>query len=320
LKIVDQYIQAVGSKLPLKGRSDIKRELEGLIMEDIESRFGKDPAESDAMEALRAFGSPQSVALRYTENRSAISAGLTPLYLMLIKIVPGALALAFAVVTAVQAVSGNTGGAGPLDLVLSFFSNAFSSSLVAIGAISIAFVLASRFFPEASVDPDDEWDPVELKDVELDPDPESLAEHWIAIAGLSVTVILMNAYPQILSALESLLFSTGFAAGNHHLVNIERFRFFVLLFNPVWAAQAVRAVFAVSGKASPRLLALWGAAADLATAALHWAMVLDLSLYAEYTGIVGFRLIFSIVAVIETIELAVFAVRALIRKMECMGA
>jgi ABC-type thiamin/hydroxymethylpyrimidine transport system permease subunit len=49
-------------------------------------------------------------------------------------------------------------------------------------------------------------------------------------------------------------------------------------------------------------------------------MVLDLSLYAQYTGIVGFRLIFLIVAIIETIELASLAVRTLIRKMEYVGA
>lgn len=103
-------------------------------------------------------------------------------------------------------------------------------------------------------------------------------------------------------------------------MDIERFTFYIALFNPVWAVQAVRSVFSISGRIRPHTYVITGAVTDLASAALHWAMVLDLSLYAQYTGIVGFRLIFLIVAIIETIELASLAVRTLIRKMEYVGA
>ncbi|HOC28556.1 MAG TPA: hypothetical protein PKH40_02635, partial [Treponemataceae bacterium] len=137
MKLIDQYIQAIGSKLPLKGRADIKRELESLIMEDIESRYGNDPSEKEVLEALRAFGSPQSVALRYTEHHAAISPKLTPLYLMLIQIVPGAIAIAFAVVTIIKAVTGEADETQPIALIGEFVSSLFASALSAVGAISI---------------------------------------------------------------------------------------------------------------------------------------------------------------------------------------
>lgn len=318
MKLVDQYIQAVGSKLPLKGRADIKKELESLLREDIESKYGENPSEKEAMEAIRSFGSPQSVALRYAENQTAVSRGLTPLYLMLIKIVPGALAIAFAVITVVKALSGN--GGGPAALLGFFASSVLTSSLAAVGAISIAFVLASRCVPDAGADPDEEWDPVELKGIEIDSGKESTAEHIIAIAGLSIAAVVLNAYPQAIRALETSFFATGLAAGRNHFVDIERLALYVSLFNPVWAAQAVRAVFAVSGKAKIRTLKIWGLIAEVATVAIHWAMAFDLSLYSDYAGIVGFRMIFILVALIETIELASHAFRSLVKKMENLGS
>lgn len=320
MKLIDQYIQAIGSKLPLKGRADIKRELEGLIMEDIESRYGNDPSEKEVLEALRAFGSPQSVALRYTEHHAAISPKLTPLYLMLIQIVPGAIAIAFAVVTIIKAVTGEADETQPIALIGEFVSSLFASALSAVGAISIGFVAATRFIPDAYVDPGEDWNPEELKAVELETNRESPVESIVTVATIAVTAILMNVYPQLLSRLESLFLSTGLAANSHHLVDIERFTFYIALFNPVWAVQAVRSVFSISGRIRPHTYVITGAVTDLASAALHWAMVLDLSLYAQYTGIVGFRLIFLIVAIIETIELASLAVRTLIRKMEYVGA
>jgi hypothetical protein len=103
--LIERYIYAVTRHLPLKMRSDVEKELDGLISDMLEERCGDIlPSEKDIRVVLTELGTPGELAAKYsgTENQSLISGIYFLIYKRVLKIVLpiAAVGIAFAGVLA----------------------------------------------------------------------------------------------------------------------------------------------------------------------------------------------------------------------------
>ena len=62
MKILEQYLKTVGSRLPWRNRKDITDELRSLMMAQIDERYGTGPTEEELKSFLTDSGSPENTA------------------------------------------------------------------------------------------------------------------------------------------------------------------------------------------------------------------------------------------------------------------
>ncbi|MFH2114102.1 MAG: hypothetical protein ABIJ86_06325, partial [Spirochaetota bacterium] len=205
MKLVEQYLEVVGRKLPFKGRQDLKAELRSLLLDGIEAMYGSEPTEEELKRALKDFGSPDMVARRYHDQQGVIAIGLVPFYFFLLKLVLGALALAFFVLfilgqVQIELYAATTGGISLLTVAKGFGISVMTTLNVyfaAVGVMTMGFMTVSRLGKVKAIDLDDDWSPDELADVEVGPPMVSRVYSVIALVVLSALVILMNFFPRI---------------------------------------------------------------------------------------------------------------------------
>lgn len=204
MELIEQYIYAVGKRLPRKQRADIEKELRSLIMDELDAKTGDgEPDKEDITAVLRKMGPPAEVAARYAEKgQYLIGPALFPLYKMICGIVLGAvlLGMTISVVIGLLQVWADTGevfrrlGA----LVPQFITGGAS----AVGFITIAFALMERFMPEKqikSLQDSDLWDPADLPEV---PAKYDETKPWEEVLGIVLTVaviVLFNAFSDVIA-------------------------------------------------------------------------------------------------------------------------
>lgn len=100
MEYVDRYIYAVTQKLPEKQRSDIEKELRGLIEDMLEERVnGEEITQQHVEEVLLELGNPSELADQYRGyRRYLIGPEMFPSYWMILKIVLVAIGIAMTVV------------------------------------------------------------------------------------------------------------------------------------------------------------------------------------------------------------------------------
>ena len=184
MKLIEQYLCAIGRKLPYRGRNDIKAELESLIMDDIEAKYGTSPTEDEVKERLKAFGSPTAVARRYREDKPVIATGLSQMYFFLLKILAGALAIAYFVIFALSLFQGDHTAKAILASFGKSVAGLATGYLCAVGAVSLAFIAATRAKADPKIDLEAEWDPDDLKDIELEEPRPSKADSIVTLVCL----------------------------------------------------------------------------------------------------------------------------------------
>ena len=291
-KLIEQYLYAIGRKLSYRGRNDIKAELESLILDDIEAKYGANPTEMEVKERIKAFGSPTAVARRYRDERPVIAVGLSDMYFFLLKILAGALAIAYFVIFVLSLFQG-TQSAG---MILASFGKSVAGFatgyLCAIGAVSLAFIAVTRAKTDSKIDLDAEWDPDDLKDIEIDEPHPSKANSIVTLVCLAAMAVVMNAFPWILTFAETIYAKTGLPLG--HRLSLPALRPYIVALTVIWAAEAVyHIVLFVKGRFDIKTRIAKGALI-VASLVIQFALVFDLRLYETYTGIIGFRLIFII--------------------------
>ena len=289
MKIVEQYIYETGRRMPTKGRTETMEELRSLLLDEIEKRFGPEPTEEQAKEVLAGFGAPADVAKRYGGDVQVIAPALADLYFLILKIILGAMAVAFTTVFIVEAATGAIGEAEfwgalvqvPLRIVSGFFSGA--------GAVSLIFIAITRTAWSSGARLDDEWTPDELEGVIVEPQSESTWSRVLSIVFGVGAIVLLNVYPEIVTLAENAFLRSTLTLG--HRLSIELFRSYVIVLSIVMALEVIHHGVALRlGDRDPRLrLARTGI--TLTTIVLTAVMFADMRLYDGYTGVVGFRLI-----------------------------
>jgi hypothetical protein len=310
MKLVEQYLEVVGRKLPFKGRQDLKAELRSLLLDDIEAKYGSDPTEEQLKSALKDFGAPDAVARRYHDQQDLIAIGLVPFYFFLLKLVLGALALAFFILFILGQVDIELGAvaAGGMSLLTVvkglgiFILRTLNAYFAAVGVMTLVFIAVSHLGKVKSMDPEEDWSPDELADVEIGPPVVSRFSSIVTIVVLSVMLILMNFFPRITTLAEDLFQRSTIILG--HRLNVPLFRIYMHVMSLAWVLELVQHGLNLA-RGSVTQLAKWLEwLAEVTGFIILVALISDSRVYLSYEGMLGFRLVFIILLCVNIAELA----------------
>jgi len=316
LELVDQYILAVGRKLPLRGREEIKQELKSRILDEIETKYGPLPGREDIEKILTGFGAPGHTARKYTGERYIIAPGFTDLYLLIISLVVFALFIAFTTVFAVELFTENLRGTALLRGIGRIFANLFNTALGGIGSITLIFMGISRFYRKG-LDLEEDWTPKELKGIEVVPKSESKIEAWISIFFAVVFLVIINLFPGLIPLAENSYEKSGLLLGN--TVNLEVFRLYARIWSAIWLAEIVYHILILKNGMKTQFLTLLNLGTSTAALLLMLLMINDPSLYLRDTGWIGFKTIFLIVFIVSSAEVISETVRLIRRRLSASG-
>lgn len=252
MKLINSYVTEVGRRLPLvKGRKDIENELRSTLedmLEDHAQKAGRPADEAMEIELLKEYGVPQKVAETYNPTPYLIGPRMFPMFIMLLKIVIGAVTLAMTIVTALQIITHFPITALELlKIIGEGLLNILSASIGAFGYIALILALIERFasVPEFKLDEEKEWDPASLM---RKPEPQEIKiwESIFAIVFLFIVISIFNFNRQWLSLAygENYLgiFIIGdFVAGQEGTIPLFSDAFFrwLPLMNVAWVTEII---------------------------------------------------------------------------------
>lgn len=310
MKLIDQYLYLVGKSLPLRGKKDLLKELETLILDDIEERFGPSPKEADILYALKQFGSPKEVAARYTGEKPLFAPAVEQLYRFILAVMIAGIAIGFSV-NAIVALARQPDSLEVTDLA-GFLFGMINAIIAGTGTVTLLAIGASRIPAIAALQAEkDDWIAEEVKGVELDEHIPSRIESLITVAFTAVLVVLANRMPWVVSLAEEKIGYTGLVLS--HTVSIARLVPYIRMASVFWILEALQHVaFYIRHKRTALETGI-DIVIKAASAVLAIVMFFDTGLYLDYAGIMGFRLLMLISAVASLVSL-VFYVKKMIEK------
>jgi len=191
MELIQRYIYAIEKRLPSSGRDDIAKEINSIIMDELEGKFGKkaEYTKEEIESVLIEMGHPREVAARYRGDKQyLIGPDLMHFYKMVLGIVLGAVTLGLVI----SFIVGRFGAeAGAWDTVLDFLEllgSIFSALLGAVGGVTITFALIERFgkFNKKDLDINEGWKPKDLPEM---PQESERVRMWEPIFAITMTVI-----------------------------------------------------------------------------------------------------------------------------------
>jgi|GEM_PF-1587956 len=322
MKIIDQYIYAIGQKLPMRGREDVKKELKSLLLDDIDAKYGENPTEDQLNEAIKVFGAPGKVARKYSGDRLVIGSGFTDLYFLIFKILIFAMSVAFFTVFMVQLFADNLAGMAIVRELGNMVMNIYNASLSGIAVVTIIFIIITRFVKESKVDLEDDWTPKELKSIPLGQEVESKIESFVSIFFIMIFIVIINFFPQLINFAETSFEKSGILLASK--VNLEHFALYAILMTVVWIAELVYHILILKFAVKTMALKVYNAILNLCSMIILIFMVTDSNLFVKnpestISPLLGFQGIFTLILVISAIEFLVetgkWAYKSLIKKM-----
>ncbi|HOP10126.1 MAG TPA: hypothetical protein PK629_01400 [Oscillospiraceae bacterium] len=201
--LIARYIYAVTRYLPEKARSDVEKELDGLIAEMLEAHCGdKTPAEADIRAVLTELGTPEELAAKYSgdENKALISGAYLMLYRRILRLVLpiAAAGIAFAGLLAAF-LEWNPGSVTYLfvgETLVKILGGALAGAFQAFGVITIIFAVLER--KKAGLKTDDMFTnllPVPKVNAQIKPYEPVFDMIWALFAA-----VVLIGFPQILGA------------------------------------------------------------------------------------------------------------------------
>jgi len=301
MKLIDQYLYTINKKLPYDSRKEITLELKSLLMDDLESKYGEAPSEEEIKEVISSYGSPSKVANQYNPHRSVIGTGFTDLYFFIAKIILLGLSIAFLTIYIVDIFENG--------LTLNYLALGFAKLLInigsaivpGIGVLTLVFIVLTKLYKEEIIDLDENWTPNNLKDIQVSPKVNSLFESLFTIVFTSFALILLNAVPYFISIGEKLFEITGITLGHH--IDIDRFKFYLIFISIAWIGQIIYHILILFNGRKTKNMSILEFVVEGFNFLLLVIMVRDMSMYTNYTSLLGFRAIFSLVAIISFFEL-----------------
>ncbi len=259
MKLLEQYIYAIGKKLPYKSRNEIKMELKSAFLDELEAKYGKTPpSEADIESLIASHGAPREVASRYKTDNVVIGSGYTDLFFMIMKIIIFALTIAFTVTFVVELLSGDLKNSIMVIEVLKIPGNVISGSLSAFGSLTIVFIILTKFNTDEKINLDEDWKPSELKDIQVGPEEESKVGSAFAIFFILIFVSVINSSPHLVNVAERAFESSGLELG--HYIHLETFKYFLIPLTIIWLGELVYHtinIFTGSSRALASITSCW---------------------------------------------------------------
>lgn len=299
MNLLEKYIHAIGMRLPYKNRQDIKEELKSLLMDQIETEYGPEPTDQQIEKVIAEFGSPREVAARYTENRYVIGTGYYDLYFMIMKIIAGALAIAFVVILGIEILEEQPEGMELVSTILSVPVRIGSAFIGGVGCLTIIFILITRYAKENVINLDDNWTIKELDQIQVGNQKVSVPGIVAELFFSTVFIVLLNTYPQILTMAEE-AFSVGIPV--QHTIDIQVFSMYLMVVTLLYFVDVLYDLLLLKIREMTKGLRLFLLTKELAAAVLFGVMLSDDSLYLQDNGLIGFKIIFIIVMVVAIAE------------------
>lgn len=305
MKLIDNYIYLIGRKLPLKGREDIKKELKSILLDDIEERYGQNPDTEEVKSVIRDFGSPTEVARKYSNNKGPISPEYRDIYFLILKLVAGAMFIAFTTVFLVSLFTGNSERTSILKGVLQIPLNALFGTLTATGVVTFIFIALSTLGKKVNFGLDDDWIECQLESVEIGDKSESKGEKITTIFFLFLCIIIINFFPSVLVFFEDLFEKSGILLS--HRINLEVFRIYAVLLSLTAAAEIVYYIIIIKTDTKTHALRFYHSLISIADVILFIIMFNSSTLYLSTdsgTGLlVGYKLILLINIIVSSLEM-----------------
>jgi len=200
MELIKRYIYSIERRLPNSGKEDIVREIESIIMDELEGKFGAktEYTKEEVETVLLEMGHPREVASRYRgEKQYLIGPELYFIYQMVLWIVLGATALGLIVSFVVGQFSVAQSGAEILIDFIAFVTSILTSLLTSVGTVTVIFMLIERFMPKEKLkdmDINQGWKPKDLPEIPQDNDKVTIAESIVAMTFTIIWAVLINAY------------------------------------------------------------------------------------------------------------------------------
>ena len=188
-ELLKRYLRAVARYLPLNKRDDISREIESMVLDICEERYGDSDIDEQRMESILVeTGKPSRLAAKYKETKLLIGPELMPIFKLVVFII----CLVTSVISIINfALTIDTKTAGEMLL---YFMELFSSLTSTVGIVFIVFVILERTIKnKTEIDFDDNsW---RVKDLpELTEKIPSKAEIIAGLIFSLIVIIVLNLF------------------------------------------------------------------------------------------------------------------------------
>jgi len=199
MELIQRYIYSIKRRLLSSGREDIAKEINSLIMDELEGKFGskEEYTKEQIEEVLLEMGHPREVAARYRGDKQyIIGPDVINMYKMVLGIAAAGTTLGLFISFVVSSF-GVTGGAWEVTLeFLKLIPTVFSALLGVVGGVTIAFWLIDRFakFDKKELDFNEGWKPKDLPELPLENERVRMWEPIVSITLTVIFAVFINSY------------------------------------------------------------------------------------------------------------------------------
>jgi hypothetical protein len=251
MEIIERYIYAIKRRLPGKMSDDIATEIESLLYDELEEKFGnKETYTKDEIEEVMIeMGHPREVAERYRGGKQyLIGPEIFPIYKMVASIVLGAVTLGLVISFVISAFTMEANTAwDSIKPFFGFFPSLFAAWMSAIGGLTITFAIIEHFakLDGKEFDFSEGWKPSDLPELPEEKDIVRLWEPIVSMVFIIIWLILLNSYiytqGAILESLEHVTFLP--------VLNFEALQQFLPVWNlSIGLSLALQIVYIVTRK------------------------------------------------------------------------
>ena len=203
MEIIKKYIYAIQRRLPASSKEDIAKEINSLIFDELEGKYGKkDEYSSEEIESvIKEMGHPSQVAARYRGDKQLlIGPELFPIYKMVLAITIGATSLGLVISFIVRVINSAITQSATLSLFINNFlemaSSLFSVILSMVGIMTIVFAIIQHYgkFDSEDINMYNDWKPKDLPDLPEENDRVKIWEPIVAMFFIALGFVILNYY------------------------------------------------------------------------------------------------------------------------------
>ena len=256
MELITKYIYAIQRRLPAHNKDDIAKEINSLIFDELEGKFGKkDEYTAEEIEqVIKEMGHPSQVAARYRgDSQLLIGTELFPIYKMVLAIVGGSVALGLVISFIVKVINDAVENGATLMMFFSNFAQLlgglFSALLSVVGIITIVFALVQHYgkFEKKDIDMYEDWKPKDLPDLPEERDRVKRWEPLVAMFFITIGFVILNYY--VIDGNLPIWINPQSDVTIIPIFNVEALRQYLPLWNlSLFASFALQVVLLVRGK------------------------------------------------------------------------
>lgn len=195
MSMVNLYVEAIGQRLPMKNREDLKREIRSLVEDSIEDAAqGQEVTEDLVIEVIKKFGSPDKVAASYQSPKYLIGPNLYPTFMLVARIVFVVIAIISAIGIGISIGRTETQSTQLLGEIGKGILEMINSVILSLAYVVLTFSVIQWISPNIKFD-EEAWDPRSLK-AEPDQDEVKPAGVAVEIFFTLALLVLLNLYSE----------------------------------------------------------------------------------------------------------------------------